>query len=77
MAAEEQHWRNGYIVDLEHPTFPGHRTIGIPVQLSETPGGVRAPAPELGQHTEEVLLELGYDWPDIEQLHDKGVTAAR
>ena len=59
------------------PTFPGHRTIGIPVQLSETPGGVQGPAPELGQHTEEILLDLGYDWSDIEQLHDRGVTAAR
>ncbi|MYB42351.1 MAG: CoA transferase [Chloroflexi bacterium] len=77
VAAEPQHWQNGYLVELDHPTFPNHRTIGMSVQLSETPGGVRGPAPELGQHTEEVLLELGYDWPDIEQLHDKGVTAAR
>ena len=77
VAAEPQHWQNGYLVNLEHPTFPGHRTIGIPVQLSETPGGVQGPAPELGQHTEEILLDLGYDWSDIEQLHDRGVTAAR
>ena len=77
VAAEPQHWQNGYLIDLEHPHYPGHQTIGIPVQLSETPGAVRGPAPELGQHTEEVLLELGYDWPEIDVLHDRGVTAAR
>ena len=33
-------------------------------------------APELGQHTEEVLLSLGYDWKEIERLHDERVTAA-
>ena len=33
-------------------------------------------APELGQHTEEVLLGLGYDWDEIERLHDERVIAA-
>jgi len=77
VAAEPQHWRNGYLVELDHPHYPGHRTVGIPVRLGGTPGAVRGPAPELGQHTEEVLRELGYDWPGIERLHDRGVTAAR
>ena len=77
VAAEPQHWQNGYLIEQEHPQYPGHRTVGTPVRLSATPGAVRAPAPELGQHTEEVLLELGYDWPQIERLHDDGVIAAR
>lgn len=34
--------------------------------------GARSPAPELGQHTEEVLLELGYGWDDIVRLKDEG-----
>jgi formyl-CoA transferase len=42
------------------------------VQLSETPGRVQGPAPELGQHTEEVLLELGYDWDKIIALKEAG-----
>jgi CoA:oxalate CoA-transferase len=76
VAAEQQHWQNGYLIELEHPHFPGHQTVGIPVHLSETPGVVRGPAPELGQQTEEVLLELGYQWSEIEELHDRGVIAA-
>ena len=43
-------------------------TIGIPFQLSKTPGAVRRVYPELGQHTEEILLEFGYTWDDIVKL---------
>jgi len=38
---------------------------------------VQSSAPELGQDTELELLNLGYDWPDIERLHDSGVTAVK
>ncbi|MBI2963942.1 MAG: CoA transferase [Deltaproteobacteria bacterium] len=60
---------NDYVVDFEHPTFGRLQTIGMPFQLSETPGSVRRPAPEFGQHTEEVLTELlGYSWDDVARL---------
>jgi crotonobetainyl-CoA:carnitine CoA-transferase CaiB-like acyl-CoA transferase len=63
---------NGYIVDLDHPAHGPTPMVGIPVRLSETPGSVRAPAPEHGQHTEEILLELlGYDWERIAELREK------
>jgi crotonobetainyl-CoA:carnitine CoA-transferase CaiB-like acyl-CoA transferase len=63
---------NDYIVDFEHPTHGTTQYVGIPVRLSETPGSVRAPAPEHGQHTEEVLQEvLGYDWDRIAELREK------
>jgi crotonobetainyl-CoA:carnitine CoA-transferase CaiB-like acyl-CoA transferase len=46
----------------------------VPVRLGATPGAVRAPAPELGQHTEEILLDLlGYDWERIGTLRERGV----
>ncbi len=73
VAADSQFWDNGYLMELDHPHFEGHRVVGIPVQLSETPGGVQGPAPELGQHTEQVLLDLGYEWTEIEALRDGGV----
>jgi CoA:oxalate CoA-transferase len=59
---------NGYITTVEHPTLGTLKVVGPPVQLSETPGSVRMPAPELGQHTEEILLDLGYNWEQIEAL---------
>lgn len=70
---DEQIWVNDYLVNLEHPSFEGHRAVGVPVSFSETPGGVQGPAPELGQHTEETLLELGYDWDQISALRDNAV----
>jgi crotonobetainyl-CoA:carnitine CoA-transferase CaiB-like acyl-CoA transferase len=73
VVAEPQFWENDYLIELDHPNFPGHRTVGVPVRLSETPARVQGPAPELGRHTEETLLELGYDWDAIARLRDDGV----
>jgi formyl-CoA transferase len=47
------------MVELEHPKAGMIKTIGIPVKLSKTPGEIRRPAPTLGQHTDEILSELG------------------
>ncbi len=49
------------------------RVVKSPVGFGGTPAAVRGPAPELGQHTEEVLLEAGYDWAEIARLKDVGV----
>ena len=47
--------------NLEHPEEGTIRALGIPVKLSDTPGGVRRPAPLLGQHTAEILREAGIE----------------
>lgn len=76
--AEDQHfWLNGYLQEVPHANFENHRVVGIPVSFSETKTKVQSAAPELGQNTEQVLLELGYDWSDIERFHDAGVTTVR
>ena len=65
---------NDYVVDFEHPQYGTIQVAGVPVRLSKTPGSVRAPAPEFGQHTEEVLQEvLGYDWDKISDLREREV----
>ncbi len=46
--------------------------VNTPVDFYGTPGGPRGVSPELGQHTEEVLLELGYDWDTIIALKEAG-----
>jgi crotonobetainyl-CoA:carnitine CoA-transferase CaiB-like acyl-CoA transferase len=65
---------NGYVTTFEHPSFGPTQVVGIPVGLNGTPGSLRRPAPEFGQHTEEVLTEiLGYSWDDIARLRDAEV----
>lgn len=65
---------NDYIVELDHPNHGPTQMVGVPVGLSETPGSVREPAPELGQHTEQVLMEtLGWEWARISALRDAEV----
>lgn len=64
---------NEYITTLDHPEIGPFKMVGFPFSFSETPPTFRTPAPELGQHTEEVLLEIGYTWDDISRLRDAEV----
>jgi crotonobetainyl-CoA:carnitine CoA-transferase CaiB-like acyl-CoA transferase len=60
------------VVEVEHPTIGRMKTLGLPIKLSDTPGGVTRAAPLLGQHTEEVLRELGYADAEIARLREIG-----
>jgi len=71
VAADPQMTENEYIVDFDHPVHGMVKEVGIPLKLSNTPGKIRKPAPELGQHTEEVLLEIGYTWEEIAKLREE------
>ncbi len=64
---------NDYILEVDHPQLGRIPVVGYPVRFSETPAQIAASAPELGQHTEEILLELGYSWDDIVRLREQGV----
>jgi len=75
LADDPQVRANDYIIEVAHPALGRMSMPGMAVQLSETPGQVRSPAPELGQHTEEVLLSLGYSWDDIAALRQDKVIA--
>ena len=69
----EQALANGYLAWLDHPQAGRVKVVGNPITLSSTPLEPPRPAPELGQHTEEVLLEFGYSWDEIGALRAAGV----
>ena len=64
----------GLILDLESPDHGPLKQSNLAFRLSETPGKVWGPAPALGQHTDEVLRELGYSDAEVQALRDKRVT---
>jgi len=63
---------NEYIVEVDHPTQGRIPVIGAPWRFSETPAEIAPAAPELGQHTEEILQDLGYSWEQIGALRETG-----
>jgi crotonobetainyl-CoA:carnitine CoA-transferase CaiB-like acyl-CoA transferase len=63
---------NGYLGEVHLEDGASYRLPAVPVQFDEQPPPVRR-APEHGEHTEAVLLDLGYDWDRISQLKDAGV----
>jgi crotonobetainyl-CoA:carnitine CoA-transferase CaiB-like acyl-CoA transferase len=58
---------------IDHPVVGEMELVDTPVKFSRARVEARGPAPELGQHTEEVLLEAGYDWEEMAKLREEGV----
>ncbi len=73
VVTDPQALANNFFVDLHHPVAPNLKVVMTPVKFVQNPAEVRAPAPEIGQHTEEILLEMGYTWEDIAQLKAQNV----
>jgi len=73
-AAEDPQLKaNAMVVEMEHPTAGAFRLLGTPVRLYGTPPCPRVFAPELGEHTREVLMELGYSAEVVTDLENRGV----
>jgi crotonobetainyl-CoA:carnitine CoA-transferase CaiB-like acyl-CoA transferase len=73
--ANEQVQHVGIATPLKHPQLGTIHILGLPTTLSRTPGAVRSAAPEKGEHTAEILHELGFSESDIQQLRTDGVVA--
>ena len=72
--ARDPHLRSrDMIVETDHPTFGKIKTLGSPIKFSETPTQPNRPAPLLGEHTNEVLREHGYNAKQIAKLQRDGV----
>jgi crotonobetainyl-CoA:carnitine CoA-transferase CaiB-like acyl-CoA transferase len=74
-AIDDEHIRAaGLLMERSHPTLGATLPLApTPIELSETPGSYRRPAPLIGEHTDEILQGLGYDAREIAALHAEGV----
>ena len=73
MINDPQVLANDYITQFDHPVWGRIKMLGFPWAFQETAASVRREAPVLGQHTEEILLELGYSWDDITKLKEEEI----
>jgi crotonobetainyl-CoA:carnitine CoA-transferase CaiB-like acyl-CoA transferase len=64
----------GLVADYPHPDYGRFRQFGHLMQFSETPGHIGGPPPRLGEHSREVLADLGYPKSEIDELRAKGIT---
>ena len=70
---DPQVWENRFLMEIEHPIVGTAPVLTSPGKFSSSVPGTHQSAPELGQHTEEVLIELGYTWEDIMTFKEKGL----
>lgn len=68
---------NDYVVDYEHPTIGRYSSTGMPLRFSATPGPVIGRSPMFGEHTREVMAEIGLDTVEVDELVDAGVLLDR
>jgi len=71
---EDPHYQaREMLVEVDHPKLGTLRVPGVTPKFSETPGAVRSPGPDLGQHNAEIFAEIGLTEDDLAALAEKGV----
>ena len=72
VVADKGVWENDYFVEVKDAAGQSQRVVGTPIRMSEPPLQPSAIAPDLGQHSEEILKEAGYSAADIEEFRTAG-----
>ncbi|MBI4233451.1 MAG: CoA transferase [Chloroflexi bacterium] len=72
---KDENVASGRVAEYQHPVWGRMREPGATVRLSMTPGRIEGPAPLLGQHSREILAELGFTPQEMARLREQGVTA--
>nr|ALG05256.2 Formyl-CoA transferase [uncultured bacterium 5E7] len=67
-------WQNGMLAERQHPVHGRVRMMNTPVRLSDSNGEAGWPPPGFGEHSREILAELGFDEADIAAMERDGVT---
>ncbi|MEE8397390.1 MAG: hypothetical protein V3S89_00210 [Desulfobacterales bacterium] len=62
---------NDFFLPYDHPTCGPMKIMASPVNLSKTPATIRSAAPEISQHTEEILIEASFGWEEISAFQDQ------
>ena len=75
MVKDPQVLARDMIVEVHHPQHGAVKQFGQPIKLSDTPGGVRTAAPAAGEHTDQVLKELGLGAGEIAAMREKKIVA--
>jgi crotonobetainyl-CoA:carnitine CoA-transferase CaiB-like acyl-CoA transferase len=74
LVTDPQVVENDYVIDYDHPTLGPTKFVGFPLKFTETPAQLYRPAPEMGQHTDEVLSQVcGISPEEIGALRQEGV----
>ena len=72
-ALSDPHYiERGMVQEFEHPTAGNVKTLGFASKFSSTPQQIRRPSPLLGEHTEEVLADMGIDAARLAELRERG-----
>jgi len=73
VVSDEQAIANDFYGDWDHPTYGPIKLLNNPIKLSRTPAENRCKAPDLGEHTDQILADLGYSQEKIDELRAGGI----